>query len=214
MSGAGMSGAGMSGNGSDGGVRPAPWTVESSRVEYRDRFLTHRADRCITERGTVLDPYHVLEMRDWCHVIALTGSGELVMVEEYRHAGGRVVRGLPSGTVESGEDPAAAMPRELAEETGYVADSWIALPAMWANPATQTNRVFGFLALGVRPGAARSLDPGETIDVVVTAAAGVFAAVMSGRQMMSTTHVSGLMMAREYARMHAAADPRLAPLAG
>ena len=145
-------------------VKPAPWTVETSRVEYTDRFLTHRMDRCLTERGNVLDPYHVLELRDWCHVVALTEAGELVLVEEYRHAAGRVVRGLPAGTVEVGEDPAVAMPRELTEETGYAADTWITLQSTWGNPATQTNRVHSYLALGARPVGGQSLDPGETID--------------------------------------------------
>ena len=131
-------------------IKPGPLTVEASRIEFQDRFLTHRMDRCLTERGNILDPYHVLEMRDWCHVVALTDAGELILVEEYRHAAGRVVRGLPAGTVEVGEDPAEAMPRELAEETGYAAETWIPLPAMWANPATQTNRVHSYLALGAR----------------------------------------------------------------
>ena len=195
-------------------IKPAPWTVETSRVEYSDRFLTHRVDRCVTERGNVLDPYHVLELRDWCHVVALTDAGELVMVEEYRHAGGCVVRGLPAGTVEVGEDPAVAMRRELTEETGYIADTWITLPVIWGNPATQTNRVHSYLALGARPGGVRALDPGETIEVIVASAAGAVAATMAGRQMMSSTHVSGLLMAREYARAHVGADPRLGPLAG
>ena len=31
-----------------------PWRVERQRYLYRDRWLTHRADRCVTERGEVL----------------------------------------------------------------------------------------------------------------------------------------------------------------
>lgn len=193
-------------------AKPSPWTVEATRIEYRDRFLTHRMDRCRTERGNILDPYHVLEMRDWCHVVALTDAGDLVLVEEYRHGVGRVLRGLPSGTVELGEDPAAAMPRELAEETGHAADTWIALTTMWANPATQTNRVHSYLALGARLTGGQSLDPGETIAVVVKPAARSIAKLTGGGWMMSSTHLAGILSAREYARTHAAEDPRLAPL--
>src|SRR3546814_12438406 len=97
-------------------VRPHPWTVETSRVEYRDRFLTHRMDRCVTERGPVLDPFHIIELREWCHCVALTEAGELVLVEEYRHGAGVVLRALPAGPVEAGEDPAAAMAGGLHRE--------------------------------------------------------------------------------------------------
>src|SRR3546814_10019440 len=71
-------------------VRPHPWTVETSRVEYRDRFLTHRMDRCVTERGHVLDPFHIIELRDWCHCVALTEAGE--QISEERRVGKEVVR--------------------------------------------------------------------------------------------------------------------------
>ncbi|MEQ8815471.1 MAG: NUDIX hydrolase [Thalassobaculum sp.] len=195
-------------------IKPGPWTVESSRVEFSDRFLTHRMDRCVTERGFVLDPYHVVELKEWCHAVALTPAGELVLIEEYRHGGGAVVRGLPAGTVEQAEDPQAAMARELAEETGYEAAAWIALPVMWANPALMNNRAHSFLALDARPTGTRSLDPGETIEVVLRPATDAFGDLMAGRLCMTSLHVAGMMMAREYARAHAAEDPRLAPLAG
>ncbi|GHD59160.1 hypothetical protein GCM10017083_42930 [Thalassobaculum fulvum] len=209
-----MSGGGQDGGDGTGPVRPRPWTVESSRIEYQDRFLTHRMDRCITERGNVLDPFHILEFKGWCHAVALTPAGELVLVEEYRHGGGAVVRGLPAGTVEPGEDPAATVARELTEETGYVADTWIELPVMWANPATQTNRAYTYLALDARPTGTRNLDPGETIAVVLKPAAEAFRELMAGGWCTTSLHVASLLMAREYARAHAAEDPRLAPLAG
>lgn len=196
-----------------GPVKPHPWTVESSRIEYRDRFLTHRMDRCITERGHVLDPFHVIELREWCQCVALTTAGELVLIEEYRHGAGVVVRALPAGTVEPGEDPAAAMPRELTEETCYVADTWIRLPVMWANPALQTNRVHSFLALGAHPAGVQDFDPGETIEVVPKPAAEAIAEMMSGAWLTPAMHAATILAAREYAIAHAAADPRLAPLA-
>lgn len=195
-------------------VKPRPWTVESSRVLHSDRFVTHRLDRCITERGNVLDPYHVLELKEWCHAVALTAAGEIVLIEEYRHGGGAVVRGLPAGTIEPGEDPQSAMARELTEETGYVADTWIALPPMWANPALLNNRAYSFLALGARPAGTRNLDPGETIEVVPRPVADALRDLMSGALCMTSLHVAGLMLAREYARANLATEPRLASLAG
>src|SRR3546814_17546857 len=89
-------------------VRPHPWTVETSRVEYRDRFLTHRMDRCVTERGHVLDPFHIIELRAWCHCVALTYAGQLGLDEESRHGAAVVLRELPAGPHAAGREPRAA----------------------------------------------------------------------------------------------------------
>lgn len=181
-------------------------------MAFSDRFIRHRMDRCVTERGSVLDPYHVLELNDWCMVVALTGSGELVLVEEYRHAAGEIVRGLPSGTVEAGEDPALAMPRELMEETGYDGGEWITLPPFWSNPATATNTCHVYLALGVAPTGTQKLDPGETIDVLTVDPAEAVAEIMSGRRKVNGLHLSALLFAREVARRDLAGHPQAARL--
>lgn len=195
-------------------IKPAPWTVERSRRMYADHFMGHRIDRCVTERGKVLDPYHVLELSDWCMVVALTGEGDLVLVEEYRHAAGLVLRGLPSGTVEAGEDPANAMPRELTEETGYSGGSWIALPTFWANAASMDNTCHAFLALGVEPTTGQTLDPGETIEVVTVDPRDAFADVMSGQWTVNGPHLTTLLLARDWARERLAGDRRVVKLTG
>lgn len=193
-------------------VKPAPWTVENSRMAFSDRFIRHRMDRCVTERGSILDPYHVLEFNDWCMVAALTEAGDLVLVEEYRHASGEVVRGLPSGTVETGEDPAIAMPRELMEETGYEGGTWITLPTFWANPATATNTCHIYLALGVVPTGTQNLDPGETIAVMTVDPATALAEVMAGAWKANGLHLTTLLLAREHTRLALAEHPAAAKL--
>ena len=187
--------------------KPAPWTVESSRIAYADRFLRHRMDRCLTERGNVIDPYHVVEFNDWCMVVALTDAGDLVLVEEYRHAAGEVVRGLPSGTVEPGEDPAAAMPRELLEETGYEGGEWFALPAFWSNPATSNNTCHAYLAIGVTPTGSQDLDDGETIAVVTMDPAVLLGEIMAGARKSHGLHIANLLLARDFARTRLADHP-------
>ncbi|MCL7416385.1 MAG: NUDIX hydrolase [Halalkalicoccus sp.] len=54
-------------------------------------------------------------------ILPFTPGGEVVLIEEWRHAVKRVNRGLPAGSMESGEDREVAARRELTEETGYEA---------------------------------------------------------------------------------------------
>jgi ADP-ribose pyrophosphatase len=56
-------------------------------------------------------------------LVAVTGDGGIVLVEEFRPAVDAAVACLPAGLVgdEGPEDPASAARRELAEETGWVA---------------------------------------------------------------------------------------------
>ena len=42
---------------------PKPWRVLDSRTQYKDRFLTHRMDKCETPQGQIVDPYHVIALR-------------------------------------------------------------------------------------------------------------------------------------------------------
>ena len=51
----------------------------------------------------------------------------------YRHAVGEVTLTMPGGMLEDGENPLAEIQRELLEETGYVADQWKSLGALWGN---------------------------------------------------------------------------------
>ena len=38
-----------------------PWTVRGSRHVHRDRWVSLRADDCVSDEGTEFAPYYVLE---------------------------------------------------------------------------------------------------------------------------------------------------------
>ena len=125
--------------------------------------MTLHAEACRLGNGVVLDPYYVIEERDWVHVYARAADGRLLTVTQYRHPAGLFCTELPGGVVDAGEAPLAAAQRELREETGYGAARWEEVGRLWANPARQTNRVHIFLAEGLDAGGAQSLDEGEEI---------------------------------------------------
>lgn len=114
--------------------------------------------------------YYILDGPDWANVVALTtddaGTACFVMVRQYRHGSMRVGLEFPGGVVDAGEDPAAAVRRELREETGYRAEELELLGSVNPNPALMGNRCYTYLARGCHhPGHDQDLDENEIIDV-------------------------------------------------
>ena len=139
-----------------------PWRVESSEQLLHDRWINLRADRCVTPGGREIAPYYVLRYPDWVHVAALTDDDQLVLVEQYRHAGAVSTLELPGGMMEAADaDPVATARRELAEETGFAAAHWQFVSSLYVNPAIQTNRMHAVLATGCHPVTGPQLEAGE-----------------------------------------------------
>ncbi len=84
------------------------------------------------------------------NVIAINEAGNVVLVEQYRHAVQHAMIEIPAGHVEAGEEIEAAARRELREESGYGAGTWHALGSLHPVASRFSNRVHSFLALGVR----------------------------------------------------------------
>lgn len=144
-----------------------PWQVLKSTISFEDPWLKLRTDRCQTSQGYIVETYHVIEPPAWVNIIALTASGQIVLVREYRHGIGQVLLGLPGGTMEPDEPPLAAVQRELLEETGYTAGQFFEIGHSYANPAIQTNTVWAFLALDVFKAKDQNLDASEDIEIVL-----------------------------------------------
>ncbi|MPZ32981.1 MAG: NUDIX domain-containing protein [Rhodospirillales bacterium] len=143
--------------------RKRPWKVLQSTYAVADQWLRLRSDVVLSPDGRTLPPCPVIEHPDWVDVIALTADLNIVLVDQYRHSVGSVRTEFPAGTVDDGEEPLAAIQRELLEETGYASDEWHLLGTAPVYPALQTNRISSFLALNARPIGGQALDEGEVI---------------------------------------------------
>ncbi len=63
----------------------------------------------------------VVRHRGAAAVVALTTSGKIALVRQYRTSLGRVTVEIPAGKLDPGEDPLECAKRELKEETGFLA---------------------------------------------------------------------------------------------
>jgi ADP-ribose diphosphatase len=91
--------------------------------------------------------------REAVMVVALTGSAEIVLADEYRPAVAARVLSLPAGLVgDSGEpeDPREAAVRELREETGYEASALERLGQGPGSAGSSSELVTFFLARDAR----------------------------------------------------------------
>ena len=159
-----------------------------------------RADDCVTPSGKVVAPFYVLAYPDWVHAVALTADGRVVLVEQYRHGVGATVLELPGGMMDAADaDPATAARRELAEETGYAADTWEPVCSLHPNPATHTNRIHFLLATGCREVSQPRLEAGEEGLLIRCLPVREVVAGLRTGLLGQAMHVGGLLLALEMA---------------
>lgn len=145
--------------------RIEPWRLLDSIYSFSDRWLRLRSDTVRLPSGSTLTPYHVIEAADWVNVVAISDTGCIILVEQYRHAVTRVMLEIPAGHIDPSEAPEAAARRELQEETGYGGGTWHRLGALHPAASRFNNEVHSFLALGVTKVAPPALEESENLHV-------------------------------------------------
>lgn len=144
------------------------WDTLGSRTAYTCEGFDVVTDDVRLPDGTETEFDYVTESESVV-VLPFTPAGDVVVIDEWRQAVGRVNRGIPAGNLEDDEAPIDAAPRELAEETGYAADAFEHLTTV--EPANGfADAVFHyFVARGCEPTAEQSLDDNESISVAKAA---------------------------------------------
>lgn len=140
------------------------WTIDSSRYLVNDKFMTLRVDSCTTPQGGKVGTYYVLELGDWVNCIAIDKDDNVMMLRHYRHGVQKYLMEFIGGGIETTDtSPEAAAKRELEEETGYTGGILYYVGSSYPNPASHTNQVHTFLAVGGNIDRDQNLEAGETI---------------------------------------------------
>jgi ADP-ribose pyrophosphatase len=145
------------------------FTLHSDRVRSRTTGKELRVDR--------------LQAPDWVNVVALTDDDHLLCVRQFRFGASRLTLEIPAGTVSPGEEPRAAILRELLEETGHAPasdDDVVALGTVFPNGAFMENHMHSFLVVRAEQTAPLAPDEHEEIEVVKVPLARVDTLVETG----------------------------------
>jgi ADP-ribose pyrophosphatase len=147
------------------------WTQVRSEPVGSFRILDVHRVELQDGSGTARGDAFTVHCRDWCNVVALTPSDEVVLVWQYRFGTDAFSLEIPGGVIDAGEAPARAAERELREETGFEGEELSPLLVVEPNPAIQNNRCFTFVSKGARRTRPPSFDPQEELETVLFPAA-------------------------------------------
>lgn len=132
----------------------SPWRTRSSRVAYRNPWITVTESQ-VTRPDGQPGLYGVVDAGDNVTIAAVTADERVWLIEDFLYTIQRRAWSLPSGSIEPGEGPVVAAQRELLEETGLTAARWEELGAYYLSPGVLTQRSHLYLARDLTAGAAR-----------------------------------------------------------
>ncbi len=121
------------------------WKINKIQREQVDRFEIIQEDVTLPNH-TDMHFSFVNFSRGVC-ILPITDDGKVICIRQYRHAVKEWQWELPAGAIDSDDiEPLSAAKRELEEETGFQAKTWIDLGSVFPSPGSTSEQIFLFAA--------------------------------------------------------------------
>ena len=121
-----------------------PWKTVSSKTVYQNPWIRIREDTVVRPDGTD-GIYGFMESRDSVVITVLNENNEIYLIRSFNYPVSTWSWGLPGGGGDD-EHPEIASKRELAEETGIIAQTWTFLGKTRVSSGLMTEKMTVFLA--------------------------------------------------------------------
>ena len=138
-------------------------TVNDSKTVYQGRAFSFAVDNITLPNGVRTD-IALVRHPGSTGIVPIDEKGRVIMTRQYRHPVAEWILEVPAGTNEPGESPLVCAQRELEEETGMRAETFIELAAIHILPSYSDELIRVYLAMDLTP-TVQNLDEDELITV-------------------------------------------------
>jgi ADP-ribose pyrophosphatase len=125
-----------------------PWATLAHERPYVTRWLGVRRDSVRTHTGDEII-YSYIERPNCVAIVPITTTGDILLLRQYRYPVRTWCWEIPMGGIEDGEEPEAAVERELAEEAGGSFSSLRHITTYYTATGSLTQQTMVYLAGGV-----------------------------------------------------------------
>jgi ADP-ribose pyrophosphatase len=147
---------------------------------YRGKRLTVETKTVSLPGGKEVERV-VVHPGDAVAVLPIRADSCCYLIRQYRFAIDEFIYEAPAGTLNPGERPAETARRELIEETGLQAGTFISRGFIFTTPGFTDERIFLFEAFGLSPSCEYGKDEDEVIEVVKVPLTDLREMVLDGR---------------------------------
>jgi rSAM/selenodomain-associated transferase 1 len=174
--------------------RDAPWRTVSSKRVYANKWISLREDLVALPDGRTTI-YGVVTCGECVGLLPFLDADTVLLVRQYRYVAGRSTWEMPTGGVHAGESLEGAAQRELAEETGYQAQTLVRVSTYHTSKSVVDETAHLYLARGLSR-VEKAPDDTEFIDVRAFPFGTVLEMVLQGEIVDSMTIIAVLLAAR------------------